>query len=171
MLQRRPEIVLSVSATTRSARPGEQDGVNYRFIDDATFDRLISENAFLEWADVHGSRYGTLRADVTEPLRAGKTVLLEIDVQGARSVRGAEPGALLVFVEPPGWDVLEERLRGRGTEAEDAVAVRLSNARREWAEADGFDVRIVNDDLESAVERLTRILDEHIAPSGGPSQE
>lgn len=164
--------MLSVSATTRAARPAEQDGVNYRFLDDRTFERLIDEGAFLEWADVHGARYGTLRAEVEAALNQGKTVVLEIDVQGARSVKAAEPDALLVFVEPPSWEALEGRLRGRGTEPEEAVAIRLRNAREEMQVGkELFDASVVNDDLESAVDALIRILDEHAAPPWGPSQE
>ena len=133
--------------------------MNYRFISDAEFDDLAASGAFLEWANVHGSRYGTPRVDVERALSLGKTVVLEIDVQGARSVRMARPDALLVFVLPPSAEVLEARLRGRGTESDDAVTVRLRNAREELAAASDFDVSIVNDDIESAVDELTRILD------------
>jgi guanylate kinase len=145
--------------------------VNYHFIVDAEFDRLVAAGAFLEWAEVHGSRYGTLRSEVDAALEQGRTVVLEIDVQGARSVRAAEPAALLVFVQPPAWDVLESRLRNRGTEPEEAVALRLQNAHDELAAASDFDLTVVNDDLDAAVQRLSRILDEHAAPSRGPSQE
>lgn len=145
--------------------------MNYRFLDEATFDDLVAHGAFLEWANVHGARYGTLKDDVEAALAAGKTVVLEIDVQGARQARLANPDAILVFVEPPGWPTLEARLRGRQTESEAAVALRLRNARAEMAEASDFDHRIVNDDLEAAVTALIRILDGHVSPSRGTPPE
>jgi len=162
---------LSISATTRAARPDEVDGVNYHFLDDVSFDAQIAAGGFLEWAHVHGARYGTLKEAVERDLEHGKTVILEIDVQGARSVRTARPEALLVFVQPPDQAVLESRLRGRGTEDEEAVRVRLRNASEEMAAASDFDEILLNDDLQNAVAGLIRILDAHVAPTRGPSQE
>jgi guanylate kinase len=155
--------VLSVSATTRPARRGERDGVNYHFIDQVEFERLAAADGFLEHANVHGYLYGTPRAPVEAAMAAGKTVLLEIDVQGARAVRDGMPDAVLIFVEPPSWEVLAQRLRGRKTEDEEAFALRMANAAREFAVAEDFDHRVVNDDLDDAVSEVLRILD--AAPS------
>lgn len=159
LLQRRPDIALSISATTREARPGERDGVNYLFLGAEEFDRMQEAGEFLETAVVHGNRYGTPRRPVEEALRAGGTVVLEIDVQGARSVRAQMPEALLIFVEPPSWDVLQQRLESRNTESPEALAIRLRNAGAEIADASWFDHRVVNDDLGRAVDEIVRILD------------
>lgn len=146
-----PEIHLSVSATTRAPRPGEIDGVHYFFVDDAEFDRLIAENQLLEHATVHNRhRYGTPRTPVDEALAEGKTVLLEIDLQGARQVREAEPSATLVFLLPPSWDELVERLVGRGTEDAEERARRLRTAKGELASQGEFDHRIINNDVAKA---------------------
>lgn len=178
MLRRRPDLLFSISATTRPARAGERDGEHYRFLTPEEFDRLEREDAFLETARVHGARYGTPRAPIEEGLRAGKTVILELDVQGARSIRAAAPDALLVFVEPPSYDELRARLESRNTEPSDLVDLRLRAARDELAVAEEFDHRIVNRDLEDAVDRLVRILDENDVPperpgppGPGPTQE
>lgn len=154
-----PEIRLSVSATTRKPRPGEIDGIAYHFIDDATFDRLIEENAFLEWAIVHKmARYGTLRQPVLDTLAEGASVLLEIDLQGARQVRERMPEALFVFLAPPSWDELVRRLVGRGTETEQERERRLATARVELAAQPEFDVTVVNDDVQRAAEQLVALL-------------
>lgn len=153
-----PEIHLSVSATTRSPRPGEIDGVHYYFVDDAEFDRLIAENQLLEHAVVHNrSRYGTPRAPIEEALAAGKTVLLEIDLQGARQVRDAEPSATLIFLLPPSWDELVHRLVGRGTEDEEERARRLRTAKVELAAQSEFDYRIVNADVATAAREVVEL--------------
>ena len=153
-----PQIHLSVSATTRSPRPGEIDGVHYYFVDDAAFDRLISENQLLEHATVHNKhRYGTPRGPVDEALAAGKTVLLEIDLQGARQVRAAEPTASLVFLLPPSWDELVQRLVGRGTENEEERARRLRTAKVELAAQSEFDYLIVNEDVSSAAREVVEL--------------
>jgi len=123
------------------------------------FDRMRREGLFLEWANVHGNLYGTPRAPVEEALAAGKTMVLEIDVQGARAVREAMPEALLIFVEPPSTDVLAARLKERGTESEVVRRRRLSDSARELAEAAGFDFRVINDDVERAVSEVIRILE------------
>lgn len=146
-----PEILLSVSATTRPPRPGEVDGEHYFFVDDAEFDRLIADGALLEWATVHNRhRYGTPRAPIDAALAEGRTVLLEIDLQGARQVRAAEPSATLVFLLPPSWDELVHRLVGRGTEEAEERARRLRTAKVELASQREFDFRVVNDDVARA---------------------
>ena len=153
-----PEIHLSVSATTRAPRPGEIDGVHYYFVDDAEFDRLISDGELLEYAVVHNrSRYGTPRAPIDAALTAGKTVLLEIDLQGARQVRDAEPSATLIFLLPPSWDELVQRLVGRGTENEEERTRRLRTAKVELAAQSEFDFRIVNDDVASAARDVVEL--------------
>lgn len=153
-----PEIHLSVSATTRTPRPGEVDGVHYYFVDDAEFDRLIAENELLEYAVVHNqSRYGTPRRPIDAALAAGKTVLLEIDLQGARQVRAAEPSATLIFLLPPTWDELVHRLVGRGTEDEAERARRLRTAKVELAAQSEFDHLVVNEDVASAARDVVEL--------------
>jgi len=154
-----PDVWVSVSVTTRKPRPGEIDGVHYHFIDDETFDRLIAHGDLLEWAEVHGAaRYGTRRADVEEQLAAGRPVLLEIDLQGARQVRKQMPEALLVFLAPPTMAELERRLVGRGTEDAHERARRLKTAEVEFAAEDEFDVTIVNGDVATATAELVDLL-------------
>lgn len=161
---------LTVSATTRGPRPGEVDGVAYYFLSDEEFDRRVAAGDFLEWAWVHGHRYGTLRQEVERVTGAGSSVVLEIDVQGGLMVRERVPEAVLVFVEPPSMDELERRLRGRGTESEADIERRLANAREEMAQAPLYDVRIVNDDLERACLELQQVIDTY-ENNGGPSQD
>jgi len=153
-----PEIHLSVSATTLAPRPGEIDGVHYYFVDDAEFDRLIAEDELLEYAVVHNrSRYGTPRAPIDAALAAGKTVLLEIDLQGARQVRKAEPAATLIFLLPPTWDELVQRLVGRGTEGAEERARRLRTAKVELAAQNEFDHLIVNEDVAAAAAEVVEL--------------
>ncbi len=153
-----PEILLSVSATTRPPRPGETDGEHYFFVDDAEFDRLIATGALLEHATVHNAhRYGTPRAPIDAALAEGRTVLLEIDLQGARQVRAAEPSATLVFLLPPSWDELVNRLVGRGTEDSEERARRLKTARVELAAQGEFDYRVVNDDVARAAAEVAAL--------------
>lgn len=153
-----PEIHLSVSATTRAPRPGEIDGVHYYFVDDAEFDRLIADDELLEYAVVHNkSRYGTPRAPIDAALAAGKTVLLEIDLQGARQVRKAEPAATLIFLLPPTWDELVQRLVGRGTEGAEERARRLRTAKVELAAQNEFDHLIVNEDVAAAAAEVVEL--------------
>lgn len=155
--RRYPEIWLSVSATTRPPRPGEVDGVHYRFVDDAEFTRMVEGDEMLEWAVVHGrNRYGTPREDVAAAVEAGRPVLLEIDLAGARQVRRSLPGARFVFLAPPDFDTLVERLVGRGTEGPEERERRLATARLELAAEPEFDVTIVNDDVERAADALAR---------------
>lgn len=158
-----PEVWLSVSVTTRSPRPGEVDGVQYKFVTGAEFDRLVASGELLEWAEFAGHRYGTPREPVISRLAQGMPVLLEIEVAGARQVRAAMPEARLVFLVPPSWEVLAERLTGRGTEDAGVVARRLARAREELAAADEFDVVLVNHDVGTTVAELVAWLD-----SAGP---
>lgn len=159
VLSARPDLTLSVSATTRDPRPGEVDGVHYRFVGDAAFDRLIERGAFLEWAEVFGRRYGTLADDVEEARASGRDVLLEIDVQGARTVRERVPDAILVFLRPPSEEELRRRLAARGTETGASLQARLREARREMDEADRFDHVVVNDRIDEAVAEVLAIID------------
>jgi guanylate kinase len=153
-----PEILLSVSATTRPPRPGEIEGEHYFFVDDDGFDRLIARDELLEHATVHNRyRYGTPRGPIREALDAGRTVLLEIDLQGARQVLAAEPTATLVFLLPPSWDELVHRLVGRGTEDDEERARRLRTARVELAAQGEFDYRVVNDDVARAAAEVASL--------------
>lgn len=163
LVRRNPAFVLSVSATTRAPRAGEADGVDYRFLDRDEFARLRDAGEFLEWADVYGEWYGTPRQAVEEARSQGKTVVLEIDVQGARAVKRAVPDALAVFVEPPNWETLEQRLERRATEDPASMAVRLRTALREVAAADDFDAVVANDRLGEAVENLEALVRAHSA--------
>lgn len=154
-----PELVFSVSATTRAPRPGEVDGLDYRFVSRAEFDAMIEAGELLEWAEIHGGlqRSGTPAGPVREALAAGKNVLVEVDLEGARSVRRALPEAILVFLAPPSWDELVSRLTSRGTESPEVIARRLETARIELAACDEFDIVIVNDEVTSACEQLVSL--------------
>ena len=149
-----PELWLSVSATTRFPRPGETDGVHYRFVTREQFEALVAEGGFLEWAEFAGNLYGTPRQPVVDHLAESRPVLLEIDLQGARQVRGAMPEAHLVFLTPPSWEELVRRLSGRGTEPPDVVERRLEVAREELAAEGEFDETLVNTSVQEVVERL-----------------
>jgi len=153
-----PEIMLSVSATTRAPRPGEVEGEHYFFVSDAEFDRMVADGELLEHATVHNRhRYGTPRAPIDAALAAGRTVLLEIDLQGARQVRAAEPSATLVFLLPPSWDELVQRLVGRGTEDDEERARRLRTAKKELAAQGEFDFHVVNDDVARAAAEVAAL--------------
>jgi len=167
LLGRDPSLVYSVSAKTRRPRPGEVDGREYRFMSEEEFDRLIGDDAFLEWAEMFGHRSGTLSAPVEEALREGKNVILEIDVQGAETIRGRVPDAVLVFITPPSREELVRRLRARGTEDEKDFERRLAAADRETAAADLFDHVVVNDDLERTVGEVAGILQATPPPTTG----
>jgi len=156
--ERVPELALSVSATTRAPRPGEEDGVDYHFLSDEEFARNVQEGAFVEWAEYSGRRYGTLRSELQRHLDEGRPVVLEIEVQGARQVREAMPEAVQIFIEPPGGDALKDRLVGRGTDEAEAIEQRLAVAREELAAAGEFQHRVVNDRLDEAVARLVEIV-------------
>ncbi len=154
-----PEIQLSISATTRRPRPGEVDGVHYFFVSDAEFDRMIASHELLEWAVVHNSyRYGTPRTPIDAALDSGKSVLLEIDLQGARAVRAQRPDAILVFLLPPTWEELVRRLTGRGTEDPAEQARRLETARVELAAQDEFDYRVVNSEVRLAAREVVELV-------------
>jgi guanylate kinase len=159
VVARDPQVELSVSHTTRGQRPGEEHGIAYHFVTPEAFQGMVEEKEFLEWAEYHGNRYGTSWSALDEPLTRGQDVLLEIEVQGARQVRERRSDARLIFLIPPSMEVLEARLRQRGTETEEAVAGRLALARRELAVADGlFHYAVVNDDLERCVAEVCEIL-------------
>jgi len=153
-----PALWFSVSVTTRTPRPGEVDGVDYHFITQEAFDRLVDEGELLEWAVFAGNSYGTPAAPVHERLERGEPVICEIDLQGARQLRSRAPHSLLVFLAPPSWQVLVERLTGRGTESPEVVAERLETARRELAAESEFDVVVVNDSVAGAAEEIVRVL-------------
>ena len=157
--QLHPEVYVSVSATTRAPRPGEVDGVHYHFLTEAQFDQLVAGNGLLEWAVVHGrNRYGTLRRPVDEAAARGETVVLEIDLQGARQVRASYPQARQIFLEPPSWDELVRRLVGRGTETAEQQQRRLITAREELARMGEFDHVVVNREIDQTVEDLVGLL-------------
>jgi guanylate kinase len=155
-----PDVLLSVSATTRPPRPGEIDGEHYYFVSDAEFDAMIERGEFLEHATVHNaSRYGTPRPPIDRALADGKSVLLEIDLQGARAVKAAMPEALLVFLLPPSWEELVRRLVGRGTESAEEQQRRLDTAKVELAAQDEFDVKVVNEEVGQAAREVVELLD------------
>lgn len=156
---RRPELVFSVSATTRAPRPGEIDGVHYHFVDRDRFESMIAGGQLLEWAEFAGHLYGTPAAPVDQALAAGRDVLLEIELQGARQVRVNAPAALRVFLAPPSWQVLVDRLEGRRTESEEVIARRLATARVELAAEGEFDHAVVNDSVERAAQEVLSLLD------------
>lgn len=158
VLAQTPALAFSVSHTTRAPRPGERDGVDYHFVSRETFLTMREAGAFLESAEVHGNGYGTGRQGVEAALASGVDIILDIDVQGARQVRQAMPEALTVFIVPPSWEELERRLRGRGTESEDKVRLRLANARQEVEEAPLYNFVVVNDRLDEAVTAFRSIL-------------
>jgi guanylate kinase len=161
-----PEIQLSVSATTRAPRPGEIEGEHYFFVDDAEFDRLVADGELLEHATVHNRfRYGTPRRPIEAALATGRPVLLEIDLQGARQVRAAEPSATLVFLLPPSWDQLVQRLVGRGTEEAEERNRRLRTAKVELAAQNEFDFRVVNDDVAQAAQEVVELVMAPARPS------
>lgn len=154
-----PEVFVSLSVTTRPPRPGELDGVHYWFIDDAEFERLVAEGGLLEWAVVHKvARYGTPRRPVDDAVAAGRRVVLEIDLQGARQVKKNLPSAQFIFLAPPSWDELVRRLVGRGTEDAEARARRLRTARLELAAAEEFDHVVVNREVDATVGELVELM-------------
>jgi len=156
--ERRDDVVFSVSATTRPPRPGEKDGHDYWFLSPERFERWIEEDQLLEWAEVHGNRYGTPRRNLEETVANGEYLLLDIDVQGSQAVRRSVPEAVSVFLLPPSGAALAERLAGRGSEEEVVRERRLANADREIEMAGQFDYVIVNDRLDHAVDQLEAIL-------------
>ncbi len=165
--ERIPDVEFSVSCTTRPARVGEQDGVDYYFLDLPRFEVLVEEDAFLEHAVVHGNRYGTLRSHVHDRVAAGVVVLLDIDVQGAAQVRASGVDAAFLFVLPPSMEVLERRLRGRATDTTAVIDDRLQTARSEVKQAHLFDERVVNGDLDEATEQFVRFVQTERARRAG----
>ena len=151
LLSRHPELNYSISATTRPPRPGEVDGKDYYFISRDKFQRLIEKGEFLEWAEFAGNLYGTSRKPVIDLMKSGKSVLLEIELEGARQIRAAFPELLSIFILPPTFNELEKRIRGRKKDSEDAISRRLKRAKEEIDSASEFDLQIVNDDLETAI--------------------
>jgi guanylate kinase len=154
VLRKLDAVWLSISATTRSPREGETAGVQYFFLSDEEFDNIIAVDGLLEWATVHGERYGTIRKEVEQRLARGIDVVLEIDPQGAFQVQEKLPQAILIYIAPPSLEVLEQRLRGRGTESEASLRRRLSNATQELECRDRYHKIIINDSLEVAAENL-----------------
>jgi guanylate kinase len=155
LLDRFPRMALSVSATTRDPRPGEEDGVDYRFLSPAEFQRRIDAGEFLEWAEYAGHRYGTLKSELE---RDADPLVLEIEVQGARQVRERVPKATSVFIAPPSEEALRTRLVGRGSDGPEQIERRLAVAREEMAARDEFDHVVVNDDLDVAVQELSELV-------------
>ncbi|WP_372463017.1 guanylate kinase [Pseudonocardia kujensis] len=162
-----PDLHFSVSATTRAPREGEVEGIHYHFVDPAEFDRLIADGELLEWAEVHGGlqRSGTPREPVERELAAGHPVLVEVDLQGARSVKRVMPESVTVFVEPPSFEELARRLTDRGTETPEVRERRLRTAVEEMAARDEFDVVVINDEVQAVVDRLVELL---VAPAEFP---
>ncbi len=157
-LQRHPEFKLSVSCTTRSPREGEVHGINYFFLSKDEFKSCIDNNEFLEWAEFSGNMYGTQKAYVETKLGEGKNLILEIDTQGALNVKKIMPDAQLIFIQPPSLEELEERLRGRHTETEEAIQKRLQTVKSEMENSKHFDFQIVNDSIENAVINLEKVM-------------
>ena len=155
-----PDLHFSVSVTTRAPRPGEIDGVDYTFVTAETFRQLIDDGALLEWAEIHGGlhRSGTPAQPIRDAISAGRPVLIEVDLAGARAVKNAMPEALSVFLAPPSWEALESRLTRRGTESPEVMNRRLATARAELAAQNDFDVVVVNSQLESACAELVSLL-------------
>jgi len=152
------DLTFSVSFTTRKPRPGEVDGKDYFFVDDATFDAMVAEDGFVEWVRVYERRYGTGKAWIQERLESGMDILLDIESQGARMVHKTIPDAVTVFLLPPSSAELSARLRGRGDESEEQVRIRLDYARHELAQFEGYDYLVLNDTVEQAYRRLESII-------------
>ncbi len=162
LLQRHPELYLSISATTRLPRPGEVDGRDYYFVSRSQFEQMIAQSQLLEWAEYTGNYYGTPRQPVENQIRQGKLVVLEIELKGARQVRQTVPEALQIFIMPPSVSELERRIRNRGQDSEAAIARRLARAREEINAANEFDIQIVNDNFDEALARIETALFEPV---------
>ncbi|MBF1999227.1 MAG: guanylate kinase [Synechococcales cyanobacterium C42_A2020_086] len=158
LLKRHPELYLSTSVTTRSPRPGEVNGRDYIFVTRAEFERMVAQGELLEWAEFAGNGYGTPRRPVEEQIRQGKWVVLEIELQGARQIRQTFPSAFRIFILPPSLRELEYRLRHRAQDSEEAIVRRLERAKTEVNAADEFDIQIINDDLDKALDRIEAAL-------------
>jgi len=166
VLEKSPELVRSVSLTTREPRTGDVDGEDYDFVSPEEFAARREAGILLEWAEVHGNLYGTEAEQVDRSIAGGKSVLLEIDVQGGRRVKAARPRAILIFLLPPSDEILEERLRGRGTDDEEVILRRLKNAREELESANDYDYQVVNDDLGRCVGEVLGIMAVESGESG-----
>lgn len=153
------EMSLSVSATTRPIRDGESDGVDYHFVDDAEFDRLVDKDAFLEWAHVFGHRYGTLKSEVETAFASGRDVLLDVDWQGAQQLKALDSDTVRVFILPPSLRELEHRLRGRGTDSDAVIAGRMERAAAEISHWKEYDYVLINNDVDRCVKRARVILE------------
>lgn len=159
LLEKDPSFTLSVSATTRAPRPGEADGIHYHFIGKADFEALIAENQLLEYAVVHGDNYyGTLLNELTRAEAQDQTLVVEIDLQGARQVKDIIPTAISVFINPPSWEELENRLRNRATETEEQIQTRLGTAREEIAAAGEFDYQVTNTEIDQCVDQIIELV-------------
>jgi guanylate kinase len=167
LMERLPGLELSVSATTRRPRSGERDGVDYHFLSAEEFERRVRAGDFVEHADYAGRRYGTLRSELDKRVRAGAPVVLEIEVQGARQVRSALPGAVLVFIAPPSLEALRARLAGRGTDDSEEVERRMRVAEAELEAREEFGHVVINDRLEDALERLSAIVEGELSRCQG----
>ncbi len=165
LMEKRDDLELSVSMTTRPKREGEEDGVHYYFVDKDDFEKAIAQDGLLEWANVYGNYYGTPRQAVEDRLAKGKNVILEIDTQGGRNIKSKEEEALMVFILPPSLAELERRIRGRATDSEEVIKARLAKAKEEIREAVHYEHVVVNDILEEAVELVSDILDGKTEPT------
>lgn len=159
LLQRHPQLYLSISATTRSPRAGEVDGEHYYFVNRSDFEKMIAENQLLEWAEFAGNYYGTPSLPIEQQIAQGKSILLEIELEGARQIHQSFPSALRIFILPPSFAELEKRLRDRSSDADEAIARRLQRAQVEVDAADEFDLQIVNDDFDTALQQLETAMD------------
>ena len=159
-MEKHPDFMLSISCTTRKPRVGEVDGVNYFFVTPEEFQNSIDNDKFLEWAEFAGNRYGTKKKFIKQCLDEGKNVILEIDTQGAFQVKKQMPEAVLIFICPPSLEALENRLRGRHTENEDAIQKRLHEVKIELERAKDFDYRVINDEVERTITELEKVIDE-----------
>lgn len=159
LLQSHPQLYLSISATTRSPRAGESDGEHYYFVSRSDFEKMIAENQLLEWAQFAGNYYGTPRLPIEQQIAQGKSILLEIELEGARQIHRSFPSALRIFILPPSFAELEKRLRDRSSDADEAIARRLERAQIEVDAADEFDLQIVNDDFDIALQQLETAMD------------
>lgn len=161
-LERNPEFMLSISCTTRAPRPNETDGVNYFFITKEEFQDCVEKDKFLEWAEFAGNCYGTKKKYINQCLEEGKDIILEIETKGAMQVKKQMPEAVLIFICPPSYETLENRLRGRHTEDEATIKRRLEEVKKELKAAESFDYRIVNDDLDTVIKTLEDVIKEEM---------
>ena len=159
LMEQDPTLVFSVSATTRDPREGEIDGVHYHFVSDEEYDQLVRDNAFVEYANVHGKRYGTLRSEVYGRLEKGENVVLDIDVQGALNVIASEEEKVSIFLLPPSMKELRRRLTDRGTETPEQVEIRMNNAIWEITQMDKYEYKVINDDMEACLRTLQAIIE------------